>query len=442
MLVALLTVAFAMGFGWFAGLAAFVGIGVVAGLFMRMSGSWWVLIVAVAILAARAGFSRSCSNKCGSRSSRSVPPGETRVAATPDTVKKLIALGHEIVVESGAGLTASVTDKAYEDAGAKFAASASAALSGSALVFKVRGPGAGELSAYTRGQGVVAQLDPYTNKAAVDALASAGLTAIAMEFIPRITRAQSMDALSSQSNLAGYRSVIEAAGLYGRAFPMMMTAAGTVAAARVFIMGAGVAGLQAIATARRLGAVVSATDVRPAAKEQVASLGGKFVAVEDEEFKQAETAAGYAKPMSAEYQVKQAALIAEHIAKQDVVITTALIPGRKAPVLVTEAMVRAMRPGSVIIDLAAAQGGNCPLTKADEIVDIDGVRIAGFSNLPARLAADSSALYAKNLLALVPLLTDKDTKAFAPHWDDEIIKGAALTRDGALIHPAFAQQAA
>jgi NAD(P) transhydrogenase subunit alpha len=207
-------------------------------------------------------------------------------------------------------------------------------------------------------------------------------------------------------------------------------------------MGAGVAGLQAIATARRLGAVVSATDVRPAAKEQVASLGGKFVAVEDEEFKQAETAAGYAKAMSAEYQAKQAALVAEHIAKQDVVITTALIPGRKAPVLVTEAMVRTMRPGSVIIDLAASAGGNCPLTRADEIVDIDGVRIAGFSNLPARLAADSSALYAKNLLALAPLLTDKDTKAFAPHWDDEIIKGATLTRDGALIHPAFAKQAA
>ncbi|HWA23917.1 MAG TPA: NAD(P) transhydrogenase subunit alpha, partial [Caulobacterales bacterium] len=305
-----------------------------------------------------------------------------------------------------------------------------------------RGPEAGELSAFARGQGLVALIDPYTNKAAVDALASAGLTAFAMEFVPRITRAQSMDALSSQSNLAGYRAVIEAAELYGRAFPMMMTAAGTVAAARVFIMGAGVAGLQAIATARRLGAVVSATDVRPAAKEQVASLGGKFVAVEDEEFKQAETAAGYAKPMSAEYQAKQAALVAEHIAKQDVVITTALIPGRKAPVLVTEAMVRAMRPGSVIIDLAAAAGGNCPLTKADEIVDVDGVRIAGFSNLPARLAADSSALYARNLLALVPLLTDKDTKAFAPHWDDEIVKGAALTRDGALIHPAFAQQAA
>ncbi len=367
--------------------------------------------------------------------------GEARVAATPDTVKKLIALGHEVAIESGAGVGASVADQAYTDAGAHVSAAAEA-LSGAALILKVRGPEASELAAFARGQGVAALIDPYTNKAAVDALAAAGVTALAMELIPRITRAQSMDVLSSQSNLAGYRAVIEAATLYGRAFPMMMTAAGTIAAARVFIMGAGVAGLQAIATARRLGAVVSATDVRPAAKEQVASLGGKFVAVEDEEFKQAETTAGYAKPMSAEYQAKQAALVAEHIAKQDVVITTALIPGRKPPVLVTEAMVRSMRPGSVIVDLAAAQGGNCPLTNGDEIVEVSGVRIAGFTNLPARLAADSSALYAKNLLALIPLLTDKDSKAFAPHWDDEIIKGAALTRDGTLIHPAFAQQAA
>ena len=263
-----------------------------------------------------------------------------------------------------------------------------------------------------------------------------------MELIPRITRAQSMDALSSQSNLAGYRSVIEAASLYGRAFPMMMTAAGTVAAAKVFVMGAGVAGLQAIATARRLGAVVSATDVRPAAKEQVASLGGKFIAVEDEEFRQAESAAGYAKPMSAEYQKKQAALVAEHIVKQDVVITTALIPGRPAPVLVSEEMARSMRPGSVIVDLAVGQGGNCPLSRSDEVVDIDGVKIAGFSNLPARLAADASALYAKNLLALLPLLTDKDTKAFSPAWDDEIIQGAMLTRGGSVVHPSFVREPA
>jgi H+-translocating NAD(P) transhydrogenase subunit alpha len=368
--------------------------------------------------------------------------GETRVAATPDSVKKLIGLGHEIAVEAGAGAAASISDEAFAAAGARIAANAADALSNADLALRVRGPSVAEVSAMKRGQGVVALFDAHANRPALDALAQAGVTALAMEFVPRITRAQTMDALSSQSNLAGYRAVIEAAELYGRAFPMMMTAAGTIAAAKVFVMGAGVAGLQAIATARRLGAIVTATDVRPAAKEQVASLGAKFVAVEDEEFKQAETTAGYAKAMSAEYQAKQAALVAEHIAKQDVVITTALIPGRKAPVLVTEAMVRAMRPGSVIIDLAAAQGGNCPLSKAEEIVEIGGVKIAGYANLPARLAADSSALYAKNLLAIIPLLTDKDTKAFAPHWDDEIIKGAALTRDGALIHPAFAKEAA
>ena len=276
----------------------------------------------------------------------------------------------------------------------------------------------------------------------MEVLAAKRIDALAMEFIPRISRAQSMDALSSQANLAGYRAVIEAATLYGRAFPMMMTAAGTVAAAKVFVMGVGVAGLQAIATARRLGAVVSATDVRPATKEQVASLGAKFVAVEDEEFKQAETAAGYAKPMSAEYQAKQAALVSEHIAKQDIVITTALIPGRAAPVLVSEAQVKSMRPGAVIVDLAVAQGGNCPLSKPDALVEIGGVKIMGFTNLPARLGADASSLYAKNLLNLLPLLADKDTKAFAPHWDDEIIQGAMLTRGGALVHPHFAPKSA
>jgi NAD(P) transhydrogenase subunit alpha len=369
-------------------------------------------------------------------------PGETRVAATPETVKKLIALGHSIAIETGAGAGASLPDDLFTAAGATIAANAAEAARSADLILKVRKPTSEELALLAKGQGVVALLDPYADKAGLDALAEKGVVALAMEFVPRITRAQSMDALSSQSNLAGYRAVIEAAELFGRAFPMMMTAAGTVAPAKVFVMGAGVAGLQAIATARRLGAVVSATDVRPAAKEQVASLGAKFIAVEDEEFKQAETTAGYAKPMSADYQAKQAKLTAEHIAKQDIVITTALIPGRPAPVLVTEEMVRTMRPGSVIVDLAASQGGNCPLTKADEIVDVNGVRVAGFSNLPARLAADSSALYAKNLLALIPLLTDKDSKAFAPAWDDEIVKGAALTKDGAVIHPNFSKVAA
>jgi NAD(P) transhydrogenase subunit alpha len=363
--------------------------------------------------------------------------GETRVAATPETVKKIIGLGHVVSVEAGAGEAASFPDEQYRAAGAEIASGA-AALSGADLVLKVRGPNPEEVAALKPGQGVAALLNPYGEKPAVEALAKAGVAALAMEFIPRITRAQAMDALSSQANLAGYRAVVEAATLYGRAFPMMMTAAGTVAAAKCFIMGVGVAGLQAIATARRLGAVVTATDVRPATKEQVLSLGAKFIAVEDEEFKQAETAAGYAKAMSAEYQKKQAALTADHIAKQDIVITTALIPGRSAPVLVTEEMVKAMKPGSVIVDLAAAQGGNCPLTKPDELVrTANGVSIMGFANLPARLASDSSALYAKNLLNLLPLLTDKETKAFAPAWDDEIIKGAMVTRDGKVIHPAL-----
>ncbi|MES1198881.1 MAG: Re/Si-specific NAD(P)(+) transhydrogenase subunit alpha [Pseudomonadota bacterium] len=367
--------------------------------------------------------------------------GETRVAATPDSVKKFIAMGHTVAVQQGAGIAASAPDALYKDAGAEIAADAATALNGADLALKVRGPNAAEVGGLKAGGGFIALMDPHTERATIEALAKAKIEALAMEFIPRISRAQSMDALSSQANLAGYRAVIEAAELYGRAFPMMMTAAGTVAAARTFIMGVGVAGLQAIATARRLGGVVSATDVRAATKEQVASLGAKFVAVEDEEFKQAETAAGYAKPMSAEYQKKQAALVAEHIAKQDVVITTALIPGRKAPVLVTEEMVRSMKPGSVVIDLAVAQGGNCPLSKPDELVDVSGVKVMGFTNLPARLPADSSALYARNLVALMPLLMDKDSKAFAPHWDDEIIKGAMLTRGGAIIHPSLAPPA-
>ena len=367
-------------------------------------------------------------------------PSETRVAATPDTVKKIIAAGHSVVVQAGAGVSASVTDEAFKAAGGEIAADGGVASAD--LVLKVRRPSDAEIGAMRAGAGFVSLLDPYGDRGVIEKLAKAKIDALAMEFIPRISRAQSMDALSSQANLAGYRAVIEAAALYGRAFPMMMTAAGTIAAARVFIMGVGVAGLQAIATARRLGAVVSATDVRPATKEQVASLGAKFVAVEDEEFKQAETAAGYAKPMSAEYQAKQAALITEHIAKQDIVITTALIPGRAAPVLVTEAQAKSMKPGSVIVDLAVAQGGNCPLSKPDELAEIGGVKIMGYTNLPARLPADSSSLYARNFLALLPLLADKETKAFAPHWDDEIIQGAMLSRGGALVHPLFAPKSA
>jgi H+-translocating NAD(P) transhydrogenase subunit alpha len=359
--------------------------------------------------------------------------GERRVAATPDTVRKIIALGHSITVESGAGVEAGVRDSDYEAAGAGIATSPAATLKDTNLVLTVRGTGADELRLVPRGAGLVGLVEPYAAKSEAKAWAAAGVDVFAMELVPRITRAQVMDALSSQANLAGYRAVVEAAELYGRALPMMMTAAGTVAAARCFIMGAGVAGLQAIATARRLGGVVSATDVRPAAKEQVASLGAKFIAVEDEEFKAAETAAGYAKPMSADYQRKQAELVAAHIAKQDIVVTTALIPGRAAPLLVTEAMVRSMRPGSVIIDMAVAQGGNCPLSRPDELVNVDGVLVMGFTNLPSRLAADSSALYAKNLLALLPLLTGED-KSLSPKWDDEIIKAAALTRAGDIVN--------
>ena len=362
-------------------------------------------------------------------------PGETRVSAVPETVKKLVALGHTIIVQTGAGASASFPDELYKAAGAELAGDG--AIANADLVLKVRRPTDSEIGAMKAGAGFAALLEPHGDKAVIEKLATAKVDAIAMEFIPRISRAQSMDALSSQANLAGYRAVIEASELYGRAFPMMMTAAGTIAAAKVFIMGVGVAGLQAIATARRLGAVVSATDVRPATKEQVASLGAKFVAVENDEFKQAETSAGYAKPMSAEYQAKQAALVGEHIAKQDVVITTALIPGRPAPTLVTEAQARSMRPGSVIIDLAVAQGGNCPLSKRDERVEVGGVKIMGFTNLPARLAADASSLYGRNLLALLPLLTDKDSKAFAPAWDDEIVKGAFVTKAGAVVHPSL-----
>jgi NAD(P) transhydrogenase subunit alpha len=359
--------------------------------------------------------------------------GETRVAATPETVKKLVGLGHTVTIESGAGTIAGFPDTAFADAGAQIAASASAAAAGSDIIFKVRRPEPGEIAALPEGAALIALMEPFAYPAEeVAALNARKIAGLSMEFTPRITRAQSMDALSSQSNLAGYRAVIEGAQIYGRAMPMMMTAAGTVAPAKVFVMGAGVAGLQAIATARRLGAVVTANDVRPAAKEQVASLGAKFIAVEDDEFKAAETSAGYAKEMSAEYQAKQAALTASHIAKQDIVITTALIPGRAAPVLITEEMVKSMKPGSVIIDMAVSQGGNCPLSKADEIVDVNGVKVAGFSNLPARLPADSSSLYSKNLLAFLPLITGEGGKLNLD-TDDEIVKAMLLTRNGATV---------
>jgi len=368
-----------------------------------------------------------------------VDPTEPRVAATPDTVKKIVALGAEVAVEPGAGKKSGVLDADYAAAGATVAADAAR---GADIVLKVRRPAESELASYKQGALVIAIMDPYGNEAALAAMARAGVTAFAMELMPRITRAQVMDVLSSQANLAGYRAVIEAAEAFGRAFPMMMTAAGTIPAAKVFVMGVGVAGLQAIATARRLGAIVTATDVRPAAKEQVESLGAKFVAVEDEEFKQAETAGGYAKEMSKDYQAKQAALVAEHIKKQDIVITTALIPGRPAPRLISKDMVASMRPGSVIVDLAVERGGNCELAKAGEVVEAGGVKIVGHRNVPSRIAASASSLYAKNLFAFLEILVDKNAKALAVKWDDEIVKATALTRDGAVIHPSFAPKSA
>ena len=369
-------------------------------------------------------------------------PNETRVAASPETVKKLIGLGAEIAIQSGAGIASGVPDADFAAAGATIGQSLADVVSGADVILAVRRPDPAKLAGAKTGAAVIAVMDPYGQDAALAAYAQAGLSAFAMEFMPRITRAQVMDVLSSQANLAGYRAVIDAAGEYGRAFPMMMTAAGTVPAAKVFIMGVGVAGLQAIATARRLGAIVTATDVRPATKEQVESLGAKFLAVEDDEFLQAQTAGGYAKEMSKEYQAKQAALTATHIAKQDIVITTALIPGRPAPRLISADMVRSMRPGSVIIDLAVERGGNCELARPGEVYVTDnGVKIVGHLNVPGRIAATASSLYARNLYAFMETLVDKESKSFAPKWDDELVKATLLTREGAVVHPNFQPKA-
>ena len=370
---------------------------------------------------------------------RETDADEPRVAATPETVKKMIGLGAEVAVEPGAGVKSGILDADYTAAGANVAPDA---VDGADVVLMVRRPERATLSRLKKGALVIAIMDPYGHDDALRAMADAGIIAFAMELMPRITRAQGMDVLSSQANLAGYRAVIDAAAEFGRALPMMMTAAGTVPATKVFIMGAGVAGLQAIATARRLGAIVTATDVRPAAKEQVESLGAKFVAVEDEEFKAAETAAGYAKEMSKEYQAKQAALVADHIKKQDIVITTALIPGRPAPRLISKEMVESMRPGSVIVDLAVERGGNVEGVKARRGRASDnGVKIIGYRNVPGRLAATASSLYAKNLYAFLEILIDKKTKTLAVNWDDDIVKATALTRDGAIVHPNFRRRA-
>ena len=372
---------------------------------------------------------------------KEVEAGEPRVGASPETVKRLVGLGFEVVVETGAGRGSRITDDDFAKTGGAIGQTSDA--SRADLILKVRRPTDAEMNGYKSGAVVIATMDPYGNDTAVAALARAGVTAFAMEFMPRISRAQVMDVLSSQANLAGYQAVIDGAAEYDRALPMMMTAAGTVPAAKVFIMGVGVAGLQAIATARRLGAVVTATDVRPAAKEQVASLGAKFLAVEDEEFKAAETAGGYAKEMSKEYQAKQAALVADHIAKQDIVITTALIPGRAAPKLVSAAMVASMKPGSVLVDLAVERGGNVEGAEPGKVVTTaNGVKIVGHLNVPGRVAASASLLYAKNLYAFVETLVDKATKALAINRDDELVKATMLTDGGKVVHPAFAAAAA
>lgn len=364
-------------------------------------------------------------------------PDESRVAISPETVRKLVALGCTVRIATGAGARSRFSDETYKAQGAEIAPSTADAVAGADILLKVRRPSADEVRGLASGGMVAAMLSPTDDRPGLDALAATGNTLFAMEFMPRISRAQSMDVLSSQANLAGYKAVVNAAAMFEQAVPMMMTAAGTVPAAKAFIMGVGVAGLQAIATARRLGAIVSATDVRPATKEQVASLGAKFIAVEDEEFKQAQTTAGYAKPMSEAYQQKQAELVAGHIKAQDIVITTALIPGRPAPRLITRAMVESMKPGAVIVDLAAERGGNCELTKPGEIVAHGGVRIDGRLNLAGEVPVNASSLYAKNLLTFIDLMIDKKEKTLKVDWEDEIIKGTLVAKGGQIVHPSL-----
>ncbi|MBL6958407.1 MAG: Re/Si-specific NAD(P)(+) transhydrogenase subunit alpha [Rhodospirillales bacterium] len=373
-------------------------------------------------------------------------PGETRIAASPEVVKKLVGLGFDVIVEKGAGEEASFTDEAFKEAGASIAKDAKAALGSADIVFKVQRPvltGANnELGLMKKGTLLVAHLSALTNAKDVAAYAKAGISAFAMELMPRISRAQSMDILSSQSNLAGYKAVLDGANEYGSAFPMMMTAAGTVPPAKVFIMGVGVAGLQAIATAKRLGAVVTATDVRPATKEQVESLGGKFLEVDPEMEKDAQTEGGYAKEMPPEYFEKQKAVVAEHIKKQDIVITTALIPGRPAPVLVTEDMVKSMPEGSVIVDLAVEAGGNCPLSELGKVVVKHGVKLVGHDNVPGRLARDASALYAKNLFNFLSPHVDSESKVLTIDWEDETVTGTLVCKDGAITNETIKEAAA
>jgi NAD(P) transhydrogenase subunit alpha len=365
----------------------------------------------------------------------SEPADEPRVAISPDTVKKFVGLGAVVRIEQGAGKRSRFSDDAYRAAGAEIVTRPES-LFGADILLTVHRPTVADVAALKPGAIVVGMVDPFGDRAGLDALAGAGATVFSMEFMPRTTRAQSMDVLSSQANLAGYKAVVDGAAMFGQALPMMMTPAGTVPATKAFIMGVGVAGLQAIATARRLGAQVTATDVRPATKEQVQSLGAKFIAVEDDEFKQAQTTTGYAKPMSAEYQAKQAELIANHIKTQDLVITTALIPGRPAPKLITQAMIESMKPGSVIVDLAAERGGNTELTEPGKTIETpNGVKIFGPLNLAGTIAVNASSLYARNLLAFIETMIDKKEKALAVNWDDELIKGTLIAKDGQIVHP-------
>lgn len=371
-------------------------------------------------------------------------PHEARVAATPDTVKRYVGMGLDVAVEAGAGEGAYILDSAYAEAGAVVCATRAETLSGADIVLKVQRPrtqadgGEDGLADIPEGAILIALHNPFGDPIGVEAYAQKNVIAFAMEFLPRISRAQSMDVLSSQANLAGYKAVIDAAAQYGHAMPMLMTAAGRINPAKVFVMGAGVAGLQAIATANRLGAIVSATDVRAAAGEEVRSLGASFVMVEADEGETGQTSGGYAKEMSEDYKRRQADLIAEHIKDQDIVITTALIPGRPAPVLINDEMIASMKSGAVIVDMAVEQGGNVTQSKPGENVRTEnGVVIMGPHNLPSRLAADASAFYARNLLNFVDLLVDKETGALAVDWDDEIVAGCALTRDGKIIHKAL-----
>ena len=366
---------------------------------------------------------------------------EARVAASPDTVKRLVARGIEVSVETGAGAGANFADESFAEAGAEIAPDAGACCAGADVIFKVRRPiapgedGEPELALLAPEQMLIGMLNPLMHRDKIALLAETGCAAFSMELMPRITRAQSMDVLSSQANLAGYKAVLDACAAFGRALPMMMTAAGTIAPARIFVMGAGVAGLQAIATAKRLGAIVSATDVRPAAKEQVESLGANFVMVEDAEGAEAETAGGYAREMSEAYASKQAELVANTIKRQDIVICTALIPGRKAPVLVTDEMVKSMKPGSVIVDLAIENGGNCTLSRMGETVECGGVSIVAHANVPSRLAADASGLYAKNLLNFLLTMVDGTPARLDIDWDDPLVAGTLVTRGGQVVHP-------